>query len=272
MFLVSYEKLVAAVSNAGGAGSFPAANYRTIDEFETALNQVRQLTQNPFGVNIVLDRERNPLWREQFDLSLDHKVSFLITSLGLPRSIIPLAKKSGTLLFADVINLRQACLLEKLGADALIAVVQGAGGHAGPISPFALIPQLASHCSIPIIAAGGIATGRQMAAAMLLGADGVSIGTRFLASDESSASDSYKQAVVETDPSNIIYSNEVSGIHGNWIRSSYESFLEGKPERKKKWKDIWSAGHCCAQIDRVESVQEIMDEIIQEYRQISPLN
>ena len=231
MFLVSYPELVAAVSEAGGIGCFPSMNYRSTDELNDALFEIREKTKKPIGVNIVLYKDHNPQWSSQLKVCLDHKVDLIITSMGVPRSIISEVKSAGVKIFCDVIDLRYARAVAKAGADAVIAVCSGAGGHAGRISPFSFIPYLKDELDLPVIAAGSIATGRQMAAAMILGAEAVFIGTRFIASEEASASESYKNAVINAVPEDIIYTDEISGVYANWLKESYEKFKKGSEKR-----------------------------------------
>lgn len=272
MFLVSYPELVAAVSNSGGLGTFPSMNFRTTAEFSEALVKVRSLTSKPFGVNIVMYKAHNPEWKKQFDLCLQYRVPLVITSMGTPRSIVSEAKDAGIKIFGDVTTLRQAEVLARSGVDGLIAVSQGAGGHAGKISPFAFIPYLKKETALPVLAAGSVATGGQMAAAFALGADGVYIGTRFLASIESGASAGYKKALIDAVPEEIEYTDRLSGVSANWLAVSVELFQriergetgEGG-EEIKKWRDLWSAGHGVAQISSVEKVSDIMAELVEQY-------
>lgn len=273
MFLVSFPKLVAAISNTGGLGSFPAMNYRSVGELEKAIVEIKSLTAKPFGVNIILHKPHNPDWEKQFEVCLEHEVPLIITSMGTPRTIVKKAHSRGAKVFCDVVSHRQAEVIAKSGADALIAVAQGAGGHAGSISPFALIPYI-KEIGLPVLGAGGIATGKQMAAAFSLGADAVYIGTRFIASHESGASTEYREALIKSIPENIVYTEKVSGIHANWLKESVEIFEKSKGDQIelnkefKNWIDIWSAGHGVAQIKTVESVQNIINSIVSEYFEI----
>ena len=231
MFLVSGPELVAAVSNAGGIGSFPSLNYRNPDALRDAIRQTRTLTRKPIGVNIVLYKEHNPLWKRQMEVCLEEEVELLITSMGTPRTAVREAESTGTKIFCDVVGARQAALVERAGAHGIIAVACGAGGHAGTISPFALIPELVAHASVPVVAAGAISDGRGMAAAFALGAAGVHIGTRLLASHESLASEQYKQMVIAAKAADIVFTDRVSGVGANWIRQSLE-----------RW-DAWQTGN-----------------------------
>lgn len=275
MFLVSYPDLVCAVSNAGGIGAMPALNYRTTDELRRGLAEIRARTQKPIGINLILHKEHNPRWAEQFAVCLEFKVELLITSLGSPRSIIKEAKSVGAKVFCDVTTLKHANIVAKAGADALIAVAQGAGGHAGAISPFALIPYLKAEIpDLPVVAAGAISTGRQMAAAFALGADAVYVGTRLIATPEAQAYDEYKQMLIDSAPEEIIYSAKISGIPANWLKRSIDKLdKDFKPEAglsvdAKSWKEVWSAGHGVAQIKDIRPAAEIIRSMVEEYERI----
>lgn len=208
MFLVSYPELVVAVSEAGGIGCFPSLNYRTPEQLREGILEIRSKTKKPIGVNLILHKEHNPNWAKQFEVVMDLKVELIITSLGTPRTIAKEIKSNGSILFCDVTTLKHANIVAKSGADALIAVSQGAGGHAGAITPFALIPYLKKEIGLPVIAAGAISTGSQMAAALSLGADAVYIGTRFIATPESRAQNEYKQMLIDSSPDEIVYTEK----------------------------------------------------------------
>lgn len=281
MFLVSYPDLVVAVSEAGGIGCFPALNYRTIEQLKQGLDEIRSRTKKPIGVNLILHKEHNPNWSKQFEVCLEYKVELIITSLGSPRSIINEAKSVGAKVFCDVTTLRHAQIVAKAGADALIAVCHGAGGHAGTISPYVLIPQLIDEIGLPVIAAGAISSGRQMAASLALGAEAVYIGTRFIATPEAKASDEYKQMILESTAEDLIYTAEISGIPANWLKKSVERAQITKPatiagvvseteieKEYKRWRDIWSAGQGITQIKEIKSARDIIRDIVNEYLQI----
>ncbi|RYZ69804.1 MAG: nitronate monooxygenase, partial [Proteobacteria bacterium] len=173
MFLVSNVEMVVAVSEAGGVGTFPALNYRPIEAYRDAVKQMRARTSKPFGVNIIVNKS-NTRQADDVRYALEGGVNLFITSLGSPASVIREAHKQGAKVFCDVTNLEHALKVQDLGADGVIAVGAGAGGHAGPISPLVLVPWLREKLSIPVIAAGGIANGAQIAASLALGASGVS--------------------------------------------------------------------------------------------------
>ncbi len=172
MFLVSNVEMVVAVSEAGGIGAFPSLNYRPIDQYRNALKEMKSRTSKPIGVNIIVNKS-NTRQHEDLKLALDAGVELLITSLGNPKEVIAAAHKNGAKVISDVTNLEHAKKVQDMGVDGVIAVGTGAGGHAGPISPVVLIPWLKRELSIPVIAAGGITEGKQIASALALGASGV---------------------------------------------------------------------------------------------------
>ena len=220
MFLVSNEDLVVAASEAGGIGTFPALNYRPIERYQEALRTIKSRTKHPIGVNIIVNKS-NTRQGEDVKHALDAGVELFITSLGNPKSVIEDAHKNGAKVICDVTNLEFAKKVQDLGADGVIAVGAGAGGHAGPISPLVLIPWLRESLAIPVIAAGGISHGSQIMACLGLGADAVSIGTRFIASTEANVDQSYKQAVVDSTPEDIVMTTRVSGTPAAVINTEY---------------------------------------------------
>ncbi|TGN11130.1 NAD(P)H-dependent flavin oxidoreductase [Leptospira ilyithenensis] len=286
MFLVSYPELVVAVSEAGGIGCFPSLNYRTPEQLKDGLQEIRSKTKKPIGVNIILHKDHNPNWAKQFEVVMEMKVELIITSLGTPRTIAKEIKANGAHLFCDVTTLKHANIVAKSGADALITVAQGAGGHAGNITPFALIPYLKKETGLPVIAAGAISGGAQMAAALALGADAVYVGTKFIATNESRAQNEYKQMLIDSVPEEIIYTEKISGIPANWLEKSVKKspeLMESSPRKiaeghaggehameqeYKRWRDIWSAGQGVAQIENVRPAKDVIDEMVKEYLEI----
>ncbi len=271
MFLVSYPDLVCAVSEAGGIGCFPAANYRTQADLRQGLAEIRERTKRPIGVNIILEQGHNPKWKGQLETSLAEGAELIIFSLGARRDVVREAQAAGARVFFDVTTLRHARIAEKSGVDGIIAVAQGAGGHAGAVSPFSLIPYIKKEVSVPVIASGAISTGAQAAAAFCLGADAVYLGTRLIATPEARASDEYKQMIVDTAPEDIVYSEKVSGIPANWLGPSFERFEQSQQKARaaadasgaagdeyKRWRDIWSAGHGVGQIESLIPAGEVV--------------
>jgi nitronate monooxygenase len=186
-----------------------------------------------------------------------------ITSYGDPTPLVGRAHASGATVFHDVINLRHARKAKAAGVDAIIGVSSGAGGQAGRITPMALGPWLRRELDMPVIAVGSISTGSQVAAA--LGADLAYMGTRFIASKECRASERYKQLVVDAGPEDIVYTDEISGVHANFLRSTLPAERPDSPLDAKRWRDIWSAGHGVAQIDQVKSIEDIVEDLVREY-------
>jgi nitronate monooxygenase len=296
MFLVSNVDMVVKISESGGVGTFPALNYRPIEEYKSALSKIKSQTKKPIGVNIIVNKS-NTRQNEDLRHALEAGVELFITSLGSPRQIILDAHKNGAKVFCDVVNLEQAQKVQDLGADGVIAVGTGAGGHAGPISPLVLIPWLKKKIRIPIIAAGGIADGYSMAAALTLGASAVSVGTRFIASHEAQIDKAYKDAVLRSSPEDIVMSTRISGtpaavINTPYVKKTglhlpwYLKLLKDNPMAKKfavplihwmgmkkleeaargpTWKTVWSAGQSVGLIDEILSCEEIIDKLVREY-------
>ncbi|MBN20691.1 MAG: 2-nitropropane dioxygenase [Bdellovibrionaceae bacterium] len=298
MFLVSSTSLVKATGDAGGLGTFPALNYRPISEFKKALETLKSHSA-PFGVNLIVQKS-NKFVEEQLDLCLEYEVPLIITSLGSPKNAIERAQKNGgkTKVFCDVISLTYAQKVTDLGCDGLIAVASGAGGHAGDQSAFALIPTLKEKLHLPVLAAGSIVNGTGMLGAFGLGADGIYMGTRFIASEEAKVDQHYKDAIVQAQATDIVNTDRVDGFPGNFIKNSAldrlgieEPLLEtmakkippvkrslsmlraarsllGSPEGKASYKTVFSAGHGVELINKIESVDEIIQSTVKEYRSL----
>lgn len=263
MFLVSYEELVVAVCNAGGLGMFPLPNYRTTGQLQQAMEIIRSQTDAPVGVNIHLSGKFP--WQEQLSICLDHGVKFFITSLGDPRLILDAVHARGGVVFADVVSLAHGLKAREGGVDGLVAVGAGAGGHGGRVSTLILVPYLKKKVGLPVVAAGGISTGAQMAAAIACGACAVIVGTRLVAANESRASMAYKQALIDADPDGIVCTDRVTGNPANWIASSIADMEERPPLTSKKWRDFWSAGQSVAQVQDIKPAAKIVAEMVDEY-------
>ncbi len=267
MFIISNKEMLLACAEAGILGSMPNLNARTSEQLRDDLAWVRARTDRPFAINMTLgflDPERlarDLALLEEFD------VPVWITSYGDPTSLVHRAHASGAKVFHDVIHLKHAKKAESAGVDAIIGVSAGAGGHAGRITPYALIPYLKSQLAVPVIAAGAITTGRQVVASLALGAELVYMGTRFITSAECGAQDAYKQMVVDATPEDIVYTDAVSGVHANFLKATLPNPSVGDdgPVAAKRWKDIWSAGHGVAEITEVLTIERIVDEIVREY-------
>ena len=296
MFLVSNEAMVAAISNAGGIGTFPALNFRPVEKYAEALKHIRTLTKKPIGVNIIVNKS-NVRQKDDLRIGLDHGVELFITSLGSPKTVIEEAHKNGAKVFCDVTNLEHALKVQDMGADGVIAVASGAGGHAGPISPMVLVPWLARELKIPVIGAGGVSHGSQIAAYLALGAQGVSIGTRFIACSEATIDQSYKDAVVKATPEDIMMTSQISGTPATVIRTPYtEKLGEDLPwllealkknsatkkyvvplihylgmkkleeaAEKPTWKTVWCAGQSVGLVDEILPCSQIMQNFVAEY-------
>lgn len=296
MFLVSNVDMVVAISEAGGIGTVPTLNYRTPETLNAALKEIRSRTNNPIGVNIIVNKANS---RSSSDLktALLNGVKLFITSLGSPKEVIEQAHQIGAKVFCDVTNLEHAKKVQDLGADGVIAVSSGAGGHAGPISPIVLVRWLKKELSIPVVAAGGIADGGTMAAMLTLGAAGVSVGTRFIASREAQVEPSYKEAIVNATPEDIVMTTRISGTPAAVIKTPYIEkigldlpwylkLLKDKKLTKKyvvplihfmgsksleaaavgpTWKTVWSAGQSVGLINEVLSCEHIVEKMIAEY-------
>lgn len=296
MFLVSNEAMVTEASNAGGIGGTPSLNWRTSEQFGEALDKIRAGTNRPYAINLIVNKS-NPRTAQDLDMIVRHKVPMVITSLGNPQAVIDAVHSYGGKVFCDVIDLKYALKVQAQGADGVIAVSAGAGGHAGPTSPMVLIPHLKEKISIPVIAAGGIATGRQILAAMILGADGVQIGTRFIASSEASVAQEYKDAILNSNPEDVVMTSRISGTPAAVINTPYiqkaglhlspfESFVrknaftakyakmlrywQGTRDLEKAagqvtWKTVWSAGQGVGLIHDIQPTADIMKNLVREY-------
>lgn len=294
MFIVSTIDIVVRTSESGGIGTIPTLNFRSVDELDQGLKKIKSMTQKNYGVNLIVHKSNNR-WREDLEVCAKHKVPFFITSLGSPKDVIEKVKNYGGLVFCDVTNTKHAQKVLDHGADGIVAVCAGAGGHAGPHSPFSLISELKQITDKPIIAAGAIANGACILSSLALGASGVSVGTRFIASKEAEASNDYKQAIIKYKSENIQKSQKLTGIPASVIRTPgldalfkspgliekliflIESRNQGKTPvtrwlRKTfnydwNWKNVWSAGESVGQIESIASVQNIMEDLCKEIKQ-----
>ena len=258
MFLVSNAPLLQAVAEAGGIGVIPSLNFRTHQAFREFLESFPEGV--PFGVNLIL--KGNPRLEEDLEAVVERRVPLVVTSLGDPTRVVERVKAYGGVVWSDVVGLRHGRKAVEAGADALVAVACGAGGHAGRVSPFVLGPWLREELGVPVLIAGGIATGRQVLAALALG-DGVYIGTRFIATLESGAPLEYKEALLRAQPEDIEYTPEVTGVPANFLRESLERFRQGGG---KAWKEVYSAGHGVAFIREIPSAKEVVARLVEEYR------
>lgn len=292
MFLISNPAMVKAALDAGATAAIPALNYRTPGQLAEAMDEIRRYTDKPFGINLIVNRS-NPKYQAQLRMLLEHRPDFIITSLGSPAEVIERCKPLGIKVFCDVVNLEYAKKVERMGADALIAVSSRAGGHCGALPPEVLVPQLVMECGIPVISAGGIARPEHVAEARKLGASGVSVGTVFIATHESPVSDEYKQALVEYGATDVVLTTRLSGSHltvintpyfkglgegENWIERLYKRhkwarkylkmmlFASGmkKIEQaafKATYKTVWVAGPAIEHVKAIRPLGELVSEL-----------
>jgi nitronate monooxygenase len=294
MFIVSGPRMVVAQCKAGIVGSFPALNARPAAMLDQWLTQIRseldacradepQRTIGPFAVNLICHPSNDRL-AEDTATCVRHRVPIVITSLQAPKEVVDAVHSYGGMLLHDVISVRHAEKALEHGADGLILVCAGAGGHAGTLSPFALVQEVRRFFAGPLALSGSIATGRAILAAEVLGADFSYIGTRFIATEEANADPAYKQMVLDSSAKDIVYSSLFTGVSGNYLKpsvaaagldpdnlqsadkSTMDFGSKGKTE-KKAWRDIWSAGQGVGTIDRLTGVAECVSALAQEYRQ-----
>jgi len=281
MFLVSGPDLVVATCCGGLVGTFPALNQRSSDGYAAWLEEIGARLAvcpeaAPFGVNLIAHRSNQRLDAD-LAITVAHKVPLVITSLGAVADLVKAVHGYGGLVFHDVIGLRHAEKAIAAGVDGIIAVAAGAGGHAGTLSPFALVQEIRAIFGGAIVLAGAISTGAQVAAAKLMGADLAYLGTRFVATKESLASEAYKAMILDARAGDIVYTPAVSGVNANFLRQSLVAAGRDpdRPEagggldmahETKVWKDIWSAGHGVGGISDVPAVGELCVRLEIEYR------
>lgn len=291
MFLVSGPELVTACCRNGVVGSFPALNLRSTVDYGRWLEQIEAgiaagpvagvARVAPYAVNLVVHAS-NPRLTPDLELSARHRVPLVISSLGAVREVVQAVHGWGGRIFHDVTHARHGEKALKAGVDGLIAVSTGAGGHAGAIHPFALLGELRALTELPIVLAGSIGSGRHIAAAIAAGADYAYMGTRFIATRESLATDAYKQMLLASRAADIVYTRKISGIHANFIRQSiadngldlddlaHGGAIDIGEELNHKclaWKHIWSAGHGVGLIRDLPSVDALCARLRGEYRE-----
>jgi nitronate monooxygenase len=293
MFIASGKALVAAQCKAGIVGSFPALNARPAGMLDTWLSQLdEELTGHrranpdaqvgPVAVNQIV-HQSNVRLDEDVAACVRHRVPIVISSLRAPpREMMDAIHGYGGIVLHDVISLRHAEKALEAGVDGLILVAAGAGGHAGTLSPFALVGEVRRIFDGPLALSGAIATGDAILAAQAMGADFAYIGSRWLATAEANVARAYQDAVVESAAADIVYTNLFTGVHGNYLRKSIlESGLDpdnlptgdkskmdfgALGEGKKAWRDIWGAGQGVGQIDAVDSVADVVTQLETQYR------
>jgi nitronate monooxygenase len=289
MFIVSQPELVLAQCKAGVIGSFPSLNARPEPVLDEWLTRIRSELADydaahperpaaPFAVNLIVHKS-NPRLMHDLELCVKHRVAIVITSLGARPELNDAIHAYGGIVLHDVINVGFAHKAIEKGADGLIAVAAGAGGHAGTWSPFALVQEIRAWFAGPLALSGAIANGRAVLAARALGADFGYVGSAFIATREAHASDDYKQSIVASGAQDVVYTNLFTGVHGNYLRSSIEragldpedlpqsdpSKMNFAAEKTKAWRDIWGSGQGIGAIDRVPSAAELVERLAREY-------
>lgn len=289
LFIIAQPDLVIAQCKAGIVGSFPALNARpkeVLDEWLSRINdelaEAREKNPEakiaPYAVNQIVHSSNDRL-EHDVKLCVKHKAPLVITSLRPPGEVVDAVHSYGGLVFHDVISVRHAEKAIEMGVDGLILVCAGAGGHAGTMSPFALVTEVRKFWKGPIALSGAISKGEHILAAQALGADFAYMGTRFIATKEGVASEEYKQGLVNSQASDIVYTNLFTGVHGNYLKSSIvaagldpdnlpvadKTAMNFGSANAKAWRDIWGAGQSVAGIDAVKPAGEIVDQLVAEY-------
>ena len=296
LFLISVPDLVIAQCKAGIIGSFPALNARPqhvleewIVRIKTELKEYQDQNPDkkvaPFAVNQICHGSNDRL-QGDMEICVKHEVPIIITSLRPPAEVVEAAHSYGGLVFHDVINVRHAKKAADMGVDGLILVCAGAGGHAGALSPFALLREVKSWFDGTIILSGSIGDGYSVASALALGADFAYLGTRFIATQEANAEPEYKQMLIESSANDIVYSNLFTGVLGNYLKPSIQNsgldpdnlptadksamnFGSGGNTDSKAWKDIWGSGQGIGLIEDAPTVEELVDRLKSEFTEAS---
>ena len=279
MFLTSGPDLVVETCNAGMVGTFPALNQRSTEGFSDWLEQIngrRTSDAAPFGVNLIVHKSNKRL-QADLDQVVTHRVPLVITSLGAVRELVDAVHSYGGLVFHDVVNRRHAEKAAEAGVDGIVAVAAGAGGHAGSLSPFALVSEIRQVFGSTIVLGGAINTGAQVLAARAMGADMAYMGTRFLATREAMVTDAHKQMVLTARAADILYTPSISGVSANFLRESIRAVgldPDNLPDHgtmdmnneAKAWSQVWSAGQGVGCIDDLPSAAALCDRLVAEYR------
>jgi nitronate monooxygenase len=289
LFIISNPKLVIAQCIAGVVGSMPALNARPAEQLEEWLIEITEALAAhnkahpdkpaaPFAINQIVHKSNDRL-EHDMALCVKYKVPIIITSLGAREDINAAAHSYGGVVLHDIINNKHAHKAIEKGADGLIAVAAGAGGHAGLKSPFALIQEIRQWFDGPVALSGAISTGDAVLAAQAMGADFAYIGSAFIATEEARAAEAYKQAIVDCDSDEIVYSSLFTGIHGNYLAPSIrnagmdpDNLPESDPskmnfggDKSKAWKDIWGCGQGIGAINKIQSTADYVAQLKREY-------
>ncbi len=292
MFIVSTPKLVIAQCKAGVVGSFPSLNARPAEALDDWLTEIKQALARhddehphrpsaPYAVNQIVHRSNDRLMHD-VEACVRHEVPIVICSLGAREEVYEAIHSYGGIVLHDVINNKFAQKAISKGADGLICVAAGAGGHAGVQSPFALVQEIREWFDGPLALSGSIANGRSVLAAEAMGADFGYIGSAFIATEEANADDAYKQAIVDAHADDIVYTNYFSGVHGNYLKPSIakagldpDNLPASDPSKmdfkaagegaKKLWKDIWGCGQGIGAVNDVKTTAQFVDALAEEY-------
>ena len=290
MFLISGPQLVIECCKNGIVGTFPALNQRSTEGFEDWLVEIKTELRKyeeetgkkaaPYGVNLIV-HPTNPRLEADLKVCIKHKVPLIITSLGAVAQVVQAIHGYGGLVFHDIIKKRHAEKAAEAGVDGLILVSAGAGGHAGTINPMSLVAEIKKFYDKTILLSGCISTGRDIASALQMGADLAYMGTRFINTKESKASEEYRQMIINAGASDVVYTAAISGVHANFLGASLKAAgiteEDLKKDRKidfgkelnteaKAWKTIWSAGQGVTTIDNVASVSELVANLKSEFK------
>lgn len=291
MFIISNPKTVIEQCKAGIVGSMPALNARPLSQLDEWLAEITETLAAynaqhpeqpaaPFAINQIVHRSNERL-EQDMELCIKYKVPIIISSLGAREEINEAAHSYGGIVLHDIINNTFAKKAIQKGADGLIAVAAGAGGHAGTISPFALISEIREWFDGPVALSGSIATGKSILAAQAMGADFAYIGSPFIATEEARAVEEYKQMIVDSSADDVVYSNLFTGIHGNYLKPSIENsgldpnnLKESDPSAMnfgnaqsgaKAWKDIWGSGQGIGAVKKIQKTSDYIDQLAAEY-------
>ena len=291
MFTISNPKLVVNQCKSGIIGSFPALNAREPETLEDWIKKIKDNLEEyklnnphknvaPYAVNQICHKSNKRLISDM-ETCVEQKVPIIITSLRPPDDIIDAAHSYGGIVYHDVISVRHAEKAAEIGVDGLILVCAGAGGHAGTLSPFALLREVKEWFNGTILLSGSIGDGSSIASALALGADLAYIGSRFIATTEANADEVYKKMILDSSAKDIVYSSFFSGVHGNYLRGSIErSGLDpdnledgtknqmtfSDPQKPKTWKDIWGSGQGIGRVSEITSTEKVVDELEKELK------
>ena len=297
MFLVSNQDMLVSACESGITGCIPALNFRTDGEFRAAILNIRSRSKGPIGVNLIVNKS-NIKFQQQLNSCIELGINYIITSLGSPEKTIKACKPNSIKVFCDVVDVLYAKKVEALGCDALIAVNKDAGGHCGPMPASELIPLLVKECNIPVISAGGISNGYQMKEMMQLGACGISMGSPFIATNESKVSHAYKQAIVDYGAKDIVLTEKLSGSPCTVINTPYvqkigtkRNFVETLLSKNKKLKkfikmltwykgtkklekaafsttydSVWCAGPSIEGVKEILPIKQLVENLINEFQ------